>query len=514
MTHIERVIRIGDVLFDTGLSDLKADADPILKSAYEIVRQYPYSRIRVEGHTDKRPIQTEKFPSNQELSQARARVVADYLIQLGIDNTRIDIQGFAATRPIYTGSDMSSKALQQNRRTEIRILPYNSEIDGKDGLPIVEYRIKIVNHGVNLPIILEDRMPTGLSILPGSATIDQRPFHDPQIDSSLYRWEIAPLPGGDQSIELRYEAQFDSLPETSRAYVNQAWVTVGDSTSQKVGTQLTFAYKAKKITLGDLFFDTGKAKLRLPEATADLILALDQINQYPDRSVRIQGHTDSRPIGTGEFPSNYELSASRARAVRDWLVENGISAERIATKGFAASRPVAPNDTPENLQKNRRVEIYLIPQDSAPDTAPFDLPAKTRLDFGELGTDIRDYQPLTGSVKPGDWVAIKGRAIHKNEDQGDDGRMIAWWFDLPEGLSYEAGSFSPAEKSVELTAENRLIVSWGAMEEETIDFQFKARIKESAVGSQLTVETRLFMKDRQTGKVMETEPKIITIRVQ
>ena len=75
--------------------------------------------------------------------------------------------------------------------------------------------------------------------------------------------------------------------------------------------------------------------------------------------LRIDGHTDKRPINTPEFPSNWELSAARAIAVTKYLVENGVSAQHLVAAGFGDSRPIDAGDTDEAYAKNRRIEFKL-----------------------------------------------------------------------------------------------------------------------------------------------------------
>jgi choice-of-anchor C domain-containing protein len=102
----------------------------------------------------------------------------------------------------------------------------------------------------------------------------------------------------------------------------------------------------------EVLFDTGKFELKA-DATNALRSLVGILGKYPRAPVVIEGHTDS----VGSAQSNQVLSDNRAAAVRQWLAGNGVPASRLSTKGFGATVPVAPNDTPEGRQRNRRVEI-------------------------------------------------------------------------------------------------------------------------------------------------------------
>lgn len=82
--------------------------------------------------------------------------------------------------------------------------------------------------------------------------------------------------------------------------------------------------------------------------------------RYPNM-VRIEGHTDNVPVGSGAFPSNWELSSIRAVNVAKYLIDtHGVHPGRIAAVGYSEYRPRAPNDTPEGRAKNRRVDVILL----------------------------------------------------------------------------------------------------------------------------------------------------------
>jgi chemotaxis protein MotB len=86
----------------------------------------------------------------------------------------------------------------------------------------------------------------------------------------------------------------------------------------------------------------------------------DFISLKHEYQVVVSGHTDNKPIRTAKFPSNLELSSARAVTVAKFLIENGVAPHRVSIQGFSEYRPLFENTSPENRQKNRRVEITLI----------------------------------------------------------------------------------------------------------------------------------------------------------
>lgn len=108
-----------------------------------------------------------------------------------------------------------------------------------------------------------------------------------------------------------------------------------------------------------ILFNTGEAII-LSEAIPILDRVSDFLKEIPNM-VRVEGHTDSRPINTYVYPSNWELSGARASSVIRYFIEqHGLAPDRFMAVGFGETRPVAPNDGPENWAKNRRVEIIIL----------------------------------------------------------------------------------------------------------------------------------------------------------
>ncbi|HUL44964.1 MAG TPA: OmpA family protein [Bacteroidota bacterium] len=108
----------------------------------------------------------------------------------------------------------------------------------------------------------------------------------------------------------------------------------------------------KAIVLEGIVFKTGSAEVS-SESAAILEKAYNTMNQNPDMMVEIQGHTDN----VGKHAANVKLSQKRADAVKAYLVDKGIAATRITTKGFGPDKPIAPNTTKDGRQKNRRIEF-------------------------------------------------------------------------------------------------------------------------------------------------------------
>jgi chemotaxis protein MotB len=109
-------------------------------------------------------------------------------------------------------------------------------------------------------------------------------------------------------------------------------------------------------------FDSGKAKLR-KDSYLKLNKVVDVLNTtVADLNVGIEGHTDNRPIKKSGWKSNWELSTARALSVLHYLSDKGVSEPRLAAIGYGEYKPVASNDTREGRQKNRRVEIVILPK--------------------------------------------------------------------------------------------------------------------------------------------------------
>ncbi|MEE9414378.1 MAG: OmpA family protein, partial [Acidimicrobiales bacterium] len=147
--------------------------------------------------------------------------------------------------------------------------------------------------------------------------------------------------------------------EQTRTALTDAAIAAAGTKNMTVNDQLTIAENSSLLDElnalfadGDVLFGTASDELT-PEATTVLDQAVDILNRDPALNVVVEGHTDS----DGSERLNLDLSFRRADAVRTYLVDNGVAADRLTTVGRGESNPIADNSTPEGKRQNRRIEF-------------------------------------------------------------------------------------------------------------------------------------------------------------
>jgi chemotaxis protein MotB len=159
---------------------------------------------------------------------------------------------------------------------------------------------------------------------------------------------------------------------------------LADLRRQKEATEKRIAaYKAMQAKFRALV-DTGKLQVAFrngqmtlklpsgilfPSGSADLSKGGEQaltdvtniLMGFPDRRFMVAGHTDNQPIRTFQFKNNWYLSTARANSVVQFMIKAGFPAKSLAAAGYAEFDPIAPNDTEQGREQNRRIEIILVP---------------------------------------------------------------------------------------------------------------------------------------------------------
>jgi outer membrane protein OmpA-like peptidoglycan-associated protein len=139
------------------------------------------------------------------------------------------------------------------------------------------------------------------------------------------------------------------------------YLDIVDITNEIPEREIIRDFRLEKVEVGitvvleNIFFETNKADLK-PESYTQLEQVLKFMANNPTLRMEISGHTDN--VGSHDY--NSRLSQSRAEEVVKFLVERGIDALRLDAIGYAFDQPIAPNDTPENRAKNRRVEFKIL----------------------------------------------------------------------------------------------------------------------------------------------------------
>ncbi len=126
----------------------------------------------------------------------------------------------------------------------------------------------------------------------------------------------------------------------------------------RVTTQVRRRGLVVRLVTDDVFFDSGSATLQ-PRSLELLTRIGRLIREERRHPVVVEGYTDSRPIASASFPSNWELSGARAAAVVRHFNAAGVESQRMSVAGYAQHHPIDTNSTPEGRARNRPVEVVL-----------------------------------------------------------------------------------------------------------------------------------------------------------
>lgn len=215
---------------------------------------------------------------------------------------------------------------------------------------------------------LNGGLPTvdgGESILPETAGVTPSPIANSspnQVSPDIpIEGQPANLASGTPTQALESD-QLESVEAQIEAKIQQAGL------DDKVDTKVDERGLTVRLETDDLLFGSGDATLR-PGFQRILSPIAGAVGRLPN-PVRVEGHTDDRPIGTGQFPSNWELGSARSAAVVRFMEARGIPRSRLQNAGYADARPLAPNTTAAGRAQNRRVEILVLRLQGTPGEGP------------------------------------------------------------------------------------------------------------------------------------------------
>ncbi|MFA5063490.1 MAG: flagellar motor protein MotB [Candidatus Omnitrophota bacterium] len=204
---------------------------------------------------------------------------------------------------------------------------------------------------------------SGVFLLSGCTYIQKaRRTDELEVENANLKYRISQLQKDKvEAVERVAEEKDRELSELEKAKLE-----LEESLKKEIGeykARLKMTERGLVITfVSEVFFDSGKDKVK-EDGKPALGKVAEVLNRdVPSSDVAIEGHTDNDPIKHSGWKSNWELSSARALAVLHYLVDEcKVKPQRLSANGYGEFRPVVLNDSAQNKQKNRRVEIVILP---------------------------------------------------------------------------------------------------------------------------------------------------------
>ena len=196
----------------------------------------------------------------------------------------------------------------------------------------------------------------------------------------------------------------------------------------------------------DILFPSGSA--RLADTAVDVIERLGTVLAPFPNPIRVEGHTDNKPIKTSVFYSNWELSAARAGSVVRVLANHGVAPGRLAVVGYGDQRPMKGNDTPEGRNANRRVVVVILSTELMRQINPVQL-AGSGAGAAAAGSNP---PPVPALAVPGEHAVTLPAGGNGNAGSSDSGVIVSP-LDSPQAVPAPAAPVPPAQSSAAQTTQ-------------------------------------------------------------
>jgi len=189
-----------------------------------------------------------------------------------------------------------------------------------------------------------------------SASKHVLPIPIPEMDVTEY---VAPE---EEDVEKGPEEPVQVVPDQAAEKAKRTFNDLKTVMASEIASDVIDLIHAGNVTVvrfpDQVSFPSGSGELK--DEFLPILSKFLSVLEESEGQILISGHTDDLPISTAQYRSNWDLSASRAISVAQFILKHTtIDPSRITVQGFADSRPLAPNDSPENRAKNRRVEITI-----------------------------------------------------------------------------------------------------------------------------------------------------------
>lgn len=215
---------------------------------------------------------------------------------------------------------------------------------------------KDAEHGRHLVTIADRKVGTARAQAQARLTEDQRKVLSAQREGARLdsRTREADIARSDAKIARTDADIARSQADMARMDTDAAKQKAADLQRQISELNAKATERGLVVTLGDVLFATGRSELKGGSAS-NLSKLAAFLNQYPDRTVLIEGHTDN----VGNDASNVSLSQRRADSVKSYLMGQGVGAARLTSSGMGEGSPTAGNESATGRQQNRRVEVVI-----------------------------------------------------------------------------------------------------------------------------------------------------------
>jgi outer membrane protein OmpA-like peptidoglycan-associated protein/tetratricopeptide (TPR) repeat protein len=330
-----------NVFFDFNKAILRKESEPELDKVFQLLKDNPRLIVEIGGHTDN----IGSAESNKKISEDRAKSVVAYLVNKGIDSTRMFPFGYGFDFPLVENIDESSRQL--NRRTELIIL------DSRRAEELLRR-----NKGYYNEMKEQDSSFTligsvqAMKIIKGRALQYKKRGQDGVVELVNQAEEEEK----EEAIS-KAAAEKKAAKDTENLVKKERDKAVSDSIASLESSKKKAIEKSKS---GDVADETPRSVLAFAfdkyDITRTNALILDSLasvlKSNPDLKLHFEGFTDN----TGDPTYNKQLSLLRAKACKNYLVSKGIEKDRMITEGLGIENPRYTNTTMEGRRKNRRVE--------------------------------------------------------------------------------------------------------------------------------------------------------------
>lgn len=324
-----RVLKAETIYFSSASAKVEIKYQDILENIGQIQLQYPRAFLWIHAHTDS----LGNTDYNEKLAQQRAESVERILRAMGADTTRLEIRSYGPYNPLASNETPEGRA--ENRRVSVHLV---QTLDPSE----------IGNWGVIKGQIMDQNTKKALASKVVVTSLTKK--DSLQTDENGY-FSIKVSDFNNTEVRV-YAPGYFFMAKVCRPLVR-------DTLVQNFLLQPTLL--GGKIMLSDLYFHMGTAKL-MPASEASLEGVYNFLEMESHLKVELGGHVNrpnEAPIA--ETDRSFILSQERAKAVYDYLIEKGISKERLSYKGYGNWEMINPNaKTPMEEIVNRRVELKII----------------------------------------------------------------------------------------------------------------------------------------------------------